>query len=122
MTPRADQRKSSAFRAPEATRTGHHRRQAERRSCDRDMARYSQPGRTLSQGRQMKYTVIYETTSTGFSAYVPDLPGCVAAGSSRDEVERLIKSAVREHIRILRERDEPVPPATTEHGHVAVGG
>ena len=70
----------------------------------------------------MKYTVIDETTPKGFSAYVPDLPGCVAAGTSRDDVERLIQSAVYEHVRILRERGEPVPPATTEHGHVAVGG
>jgi predicted RNase H-like HicB family nuclease len=69
----------------------------------------------------MKYTVIYETTATGYSAYVPDLPGCVAAGSTRDEVERLIQSAVREHVRILRERGEPVPPPTTEYGSVAVG-
>lgn len=70
----------------------------------------------------MKYTVIYEMTPTGNSAYVPDLPGCVAAGSTRVETERLIQSAVRDHVRILRERGEPVPPATTEHGHVAVGG
>jgi predicted RNase H-like HicB family nuclease len=69
----------------------------------------------------MKYTVIYETTATGYSAYVPDLTGCVAAGSTRDEVERLIQSAVREHVRILRERGEPVPPPTTEYGSVAVG-
>ena len=69
----------------------------------------------------MKYTVIYETTPTGFSAYVPDLPGCVAAGSSRQEVERLIQSAVRDHVRILKELGQPVPPATTRHGHVAVG-
>jgi predicted RNase H-like HicB family nuclease len=69
----------------------------------------------------MKYTVIYETTGTGYSAYVPDLPGCVAAGSTRAEVERLIQSAVREHVRILRERGEPVPPPTTEYGSVAVG-
>lgn len=37
----------------------------------------------------MNYTVIYEATPTGYLAYVPDLPGCVAAGSSREEVETL---------------------------------
>jgi predicted RNase H-like HicB family nuclease len=42
----------------------------------------------------MNYTVIYEVTPTGFSAYLPDLPGCVAAGTTRAEVERLIRSAV----------------------------
>lgn len=69
----------------------------------------------------MKYTVIYEATPTGYSAYVPDLPGCVAAGSSRAEVERLMQSAVREHVRLLRERGDPVPPPTTAHGSIAVG-
>jgi predicted RNase H-like HicB family nuclease len=42
----------------------------------------------------MDYTVIYEETPTGYSAYLPDLPGCVAAGATRAEVERLIRSAV----------------------------
>jgi len=70
----------------------------------------------------MNYTVIYEATPTGYSAYVPDLPGCVAAGSSREEVEKLIRSAVREHIRVLRDLGQPVPESTTESGVVAVGG
>jgi predicted RNase H-like HicB family nuclease len=70
----------------------------------------------------MNYTVIYEATPTGYSAYVPDLPGCVAAGSSREEVETLIRSAVREHIRVLRDLGQPVPESTTESGVVAVGG
>lgn len=70
----------------------------------------------------MNYTVIYEATPTGYLAYVPDLPGCVAAGSSREEVETLIRSAVREHIRVLRDLGQPVPESTTESGVVAVGG
>lgn len=69
----------------------------------------------------MKYTVIYEATPTGYSAKAPDLPGCVAAGSSRGEVEGLIESAVREHVRMLRELGQPVPPPTTGYGSVAVG-
>ena len=70
----------------------------------------------------MNYTVIYEATPTGYSAYVPDLPGCVAAGSSREEVEKLIRSAVREHVRLLRDLGQPVPASTTQSGVVAVGG
>ena len=61
----------------------------------------------------MKYTVIYETTPTGYSAYVPDLPGCVAAGKTRGEVERLIRSAIRSHVAMMRSLGEPVPAPST---------
>jgi len=42
----------------------------------------------------MKYLVVIEQTATGFSAYSPDVPGCVATGESRDEVEREMKEAI----------------------------
>jgi predicted RNase H-like HicB family nuclease len=45
-------------------------------------------------------------------AYVPDLPACVAAGGSRDEVETLIAEAIPLHIQSLREHGEPIPPPT----------
>jgi len=61
----------------------------------------------------MTYTVIYETTSTGYSAYVPDLPGCVAAGKTRGEVERLIRSAIMAHVAMMRSIGEPVPAPST---------
>ncbi len=61
----------------------------------------------------MKYTVIYETTPTGYSAYVPDLPGCVAAGKTRSEVERLVRSAIRSHVAMMRSIGEPVPASST---------
>lgn len=64
----------------------------------------------------MNYTVIYEATPTGYSAYVPDLPGCVAAGETRAETERLIRSALRAHVAMLRARGEPVPEPTTLSG------
>jgi predicted RNase H-like HicB family nuclease len=57
----------------------------------------------------MRYVVVYEKTPDGWSAYVPDLPGCVAAGDSRDEVEALIREAVAMHIEALREEGSPVP-------------
>lgn len=57
----------------------------------------------------MNYTVIYEPTPTGYSAYVPDLPGCVAAGKIRSEVERLIRSAIRSHVVVMRSMGERVP-------------
>jgi predicted RNase H-like HicB family nuclease len=66
----------------------------------------------------VNYTVIYESRPTGYSAYVPDLPGCVAAGATRSETERLIHAALRAHIAMLRSRGEPVPEPSTSSGTV----
>jgi len=57
----------------------------------------------------VKYVVVYERTPNGWSAYVPDLPGCVAAGDTREEVERLIREAINLHVAALREEGESVP-------------
>ena len=56
------------------------------------------------------YLVIIEGSGDSFSAFVPDLPGCVAAGDSSEEVEQLIKYAIALHIESLRDHGEPVPP------------
>jgi len=63
-----------------------------------------------------KYTVIYERGKRNWSAYLPDLPGCVATGKSRAIVEKRIKEAVALHIESLRFHGEPVPAPTTEAG------
>jgi len=56
------------------------------------------------------YVVIFEgDDETGHSAYSPDLPGVVAAGKSRAETEGLMRSALAEHIRLLKEAGEAVP-------------
>ena len=68
----------------------------------------------------MDYTVIYEETPTGFSAYLPDLPGCVAAGATRAEVERLIRSAIEMHLEAMREGGEPLPSPSTWADTVSV--
>lgn len=57
----------------------------------------------------MQYLVIVEKGKNGFGAYVPDLPGCIAAAPSRKEVVRLIHEAIGLHVEDLRERGEPVP-------------
>jgi predicted RNase H-like HicB family nuclease len=70
----------------------------------------------------MDYLVIIEKADDGtFSAYLPDLPGCVATGDSAEEVRKLIDEAVSLHIESLREHGEPVPPpsATTHVVHAA---
>lgn len=61
----------------------------------------------------MRYMVVYEETGTGWSAYVPDLPGCVAAAETREEIEGLIREAIRLHVAALREDNEPVPKPGT---------
>ena len=55
----------------------------------------------------MKYTVVIEKTGNGCSAYVPDLPGCVAAGDTREETEELIREAIVYHLALLREVGDP---------------
>jgi len=57
----------------------------------------------------MKYMVIVEKGEKGYGAYIPDLPGCVAAADTRDEVIELIKGAIEFHIEGLREAGQPVP-------------
>ncbi|MFQ5859902.1 MAG: type II toxin-antitoxin system HicB family antitoxin [Anaerolineae bacterium] len=61
----------------------------------------------------MKYAVVYEKTPTNFSAYVPDLPGCVATGATRQEVERNIREAIAFHLAGLRREGEPIPEPST---------
>ena len=57
----------------------------------------------------MKYVVIIEETGNGYSAYLPDVPGCVAAGDTFAETERLIQEAIAYHLGMLREGGDPIP-------------
>jgi predicted RNase H-like HicB family nuclease len=57
----------------------------------------------------MRYTVIIEQGETSWGAYVPDLPGCVAAAETREQVLELIREAIDFHIEGLRENGEDVP-------------
>ena len=56
------------------------------------------------------YAVIIEGGAESYSAYAPDLPGCVAAGSTIQEVEQLMREAIALHIENLRGNGDPVPP------------
>ena len=69
----------------------------------------------------MKYTVVIESSPNNYAAYVPDLPGCVATGRTREEALAEIREAIALHIESLREHGEPVPQpqATTEVVEVA---
>ena len=60
----------------------------------------------------MEYVVIFEEAENSCSAYVPDLPGCIAAGETIEEVRTLIAEAVDFHIDGLREDGEIIPPSS----------
>ena len=60
-------------------------------------------------GDAMQYTVVIEKCPRNFSAYVPDLPGCIATGATRKEVVREIRQAIEFHIEDLREQGDRVP-------------
>lgn len=62
----------------------------------------------------MKYLVVVEKSRTGFSAYVPDLPGCVAAAETRGELVSLIREAIEFHIEGLKQAGEHVPQPTSQ--------
>lgn len=57
----------------------------------------------------MRYVVIVEEGENSFGAYVPDLPGCVVVGETKEEVLQLIQEAIEFHIEGLREDDQPIP-------------
>lgn len=61
----------------------------------------------------MKYMVVIEKAPDGYGAHVPDLPGCIAAGDTREEVLALIKEAIEFHIQALRGAGEPIPPPSS---------
>lgn len=69
----------------------------------------------------MRYTVILEQGESSWGAHVPDLPGCVAAGETREEALRLIREAIELHIEGLREEGLPVPEPRSEGEIVEVG-
>ena len=56
-----------------------------------------------------RYLIVMESTSTGLSAYSPDLPGCVATGASESEVQARMREAIQLHLAGLRDAGEPVP-------------
>ena len=66
------------------------------------------------------YAVFIAPTSTGFSAHVPDLPGCAATGKTREETLRRMQKAIEMHLRSMREDGDPIPvPSAVEFLGVA---
>ena len=68
----------------------------------------------------MKYLVVIEPTGTGFSAYSPDLPGCVATGATESDVEREMREAMAFHLEGLALEGYPVPEPSTRSAYLEV--
>ena len=68
----------------------------------------------------MRYLVVVEEGPTSFGAYVPDLPGCIAVGESREEVLTSIHEAIELHLDALRENGQPIPASTSSSEVVEV--
>ena len=68
----------------------------------------------------MRYAIVIENAGANFSAYVPDLPGCVATGSTVQETEKAIREAIEFHLDGLRSDNLPIPQASSRVDYVEV--
>jgi len=68
----------------------------------------------------LRYTVLIEKAGDNYSAYVPDLPGCVAAADTPEEVLELMQEAIEFHLEGLRRDGDPLPPPQTTAAQVHV--
>lgn len=68
----------------------------------------------------MRYAIVIEEAGSNFSAYVPDLPGCIATGATLDEVEAEIRSAIEFHIEGMRMQGQPFTPPTSQVEYIEV--
>ena len=68
----------------------------------------------------MRYAIVIEAAGTNFSAYVPDLPGCIATGATVNEVETEIRSAIEFHLEGMRLQGLPVASPTCQVEYVEV--
>lgn len=68
----------------------------------------------------MRYAIVIEKAASNFSAYVPDLPGCVATGATREEAAEQIREAIAFHLEGLREDGSDVPPPASQVEYVDI--
>lgn len=67
-----------------------------------------------------RFLIVIEKAESNYSAYSPDLPGCIATGATRDEVERNMHTAIELHVKGLLEDNLPIPESTSFAEYVAV--
>lgn len=69
----------------------------------------------------IKYLVLFEKTKTGYSAYAPDLPGCIATGKTKNDAEKNMFEAIKFHLEGLRENGDEIPNPNTESEFFVLG-
>lgn len=74
------------------------------------------------KGAKMRYAIVIERAEGSYCAYVPDLPGCIATGDTREEVEAVIRAAIAFHIQGMREDGLTIPQPTSHVGYADVSG
>ena len=67
-----------------------------------------------------RYLIVIEVTETGFSAYSPDLPGCVSTGATRREVAATMKEAIEFHVDGMKQERYPIPIPTSDSMYVEI--
>ena len=67
-----------------------------------------------------RFLVVIEKATDNYSAYAPDLPGCVATGATREEVERNIHEAIQMHVQGMREDNETIPESESFAEYIAI--
>ena len=68
----------------------------------------------MEKERVIRYGYVMEKSKTGFSAYVPDLPGCIATGKTKEQVRRRIQEAVEIHLKSMLEDGDRIPEPTSQ--------
>lgn len=68
----------------------------------------------------MRYAIVIERANSNYSAYVPDLPGCIATGATVEEAEKTIREAIEFHLAGLREDGSPIPQPSSRVDYVEV--
>ncbi len=87
----------------------------------RSRTRYAEQRLEASGAEEMKkYLIVVEKTGTGYSAYSPDLDGCVATGRTREEVEREMQGVITFHLEGMAQSGEPIPEPRTYSAYVEV--
>jgi predicted RNase H-like HicB family nuclease len=112
------ERQPSALPASGASSRHHGAGERRQGTLCRDVARYTQEGRFEVNAR--RYAVVIERTSTGYSAYSPDVTGCCAVGDTEEETRRNFRDALAEHFEIRREIGEPIPEPSSSVDYVEV--
>lgn len=101
----------------EGGRSGYARRQAESGHPARNVEQYLQSSRLEVT---MRYAIVIEKSETGYGAYVPDLPGCVAVGETVEDTEQLMREAIEFHLEGMRADGVPIPEPTTRTDYVEI--